>query len=153
MYAINALSSYDYSSPFTDPRLTSSAHSGQTLTLDSPVLNGSVRTRDIYNHRPGYQPVYNTLADLGGGQISYYYDTELGVPFQKPLFNEANVTRLNYIDPMGTLKPHYNRYPLPETGVGLTWVTDTQNHRNEIMALNQWKRNQTEPLIKLQNEW
>jgi hypothetical protein len=148
MYALNALHSYDYTSSFADPRLISSAHSGQRLTLDAPVLNGQVKMANVYADRPGFSSVYNSLADIGGGQITYYYDSEIGIPFIKPLFDDSAVIKVDYIDPMGTYKPHYYRDSTDVIGPGLTWLADTQFQREDILAAQQWRRNQSSPLLK-----
>lgn len=149
MYALNALSSYDFTASFSDPRLISAAHYGQRLVLDAPVLDGSVKMANVYNPRPGYRSVYNSLADIGGGQILYYYDSEIGVPFIKPLFDDSAVIKADYIDPMGTYKPHYYRDATRTCGPGLTWLADTQFQRQDLLSAQIWKRNQTEPLFLL----
>lgn len=146
MYVINHLPSKDYISSFSDPRLISSAHSGQRIQLDAPVLTGKVKMSDVY--KLNHTSRYNSLADIQNGNITYYYDKDQLVPFFQPLFAKSLVTRVDYIDPMGTYKPHYSRYPTCVRKSGLTSLDDTQQHRDDILAANMWKRNQTEPLLK-----
>lgn len=155
MYAINSIDgSLDFVASFDDPRLVSAGHSGQRLTLDAPPLNGTVKMSDVYGVRPGYRTVYDSLADVGAGQIRYYYDGRLGVPFIEPLFDATPVVlKENYVDPMGSYKPHYYRNRYDVSGCGLTWLADTQLHREDILAANRWRRNQTEPLWKNQRDW
>ena len=148
MYAINKLSSENYTSAFSDPRLIS--QSGHRLLLDAPVLDGSVKMANVYEDR--YPSVYTSLTDITGGNIRYYYDSDLLVPFFSPLFDECNALKMPYIDPMGSYKPHYTILQKP-ISTGLTWLSDTQINRNDIIASNLWKRNQTEPLLKPINSW
>jgi hypothetical protein len=147
MYALNSLKSLDWTSSFSDPRLISSAHSGQRLLLDAPVLNGTVKMANVYRDCTGYASVYNSLADIGGGQISYYYDTEIGKPFIEPLFDDSAVIKTDYIDPMGTYKPHYYRDATRVCGTGLSFLADTQFQRQDVLASQIWSRNQTYPLL------
>lgn len=153
MYAINMLKSLDFTSSYSDPRLISSAHSGQRLLLDAPVLDGTVKMANVYSERPGYKTIYNSLADIGGGNVSYYYDKDLLVPFFHPLFDASIVAKIDYIDPMGTYKPHYYRDSTKVYGPGLTWLADTQFQREDILAANMWRRNQTEPLLREMTSW
>lgn len=147
------LRSLDFTSSYSDPRLISSAHSGQHLRLDAPVLNGSVKMADVYCDRPSYRTIYNSLAQIEGGNISYYYDKDLLVPFICPLFDKSLAAKVDYVDPMGTYKPHYYRDSTITSGPGLTWLADTQFQREDILAANQWKRNQTEPLLRTIESW
>lgn len=154
MYAINTLKSLDFSSSYSDPRLISSAHSGQRLLLDGAVLDGSVKMINVYRgNRPGYRTVYDSLSEIDGGNVSYYYDTKLLIPFINPLFDESSFLKYDYIDPMGSYKPHYYRDADKICGPGLTWLADTQFQRENILASNLWKRNQTEPLLRPINSW
>lgn len=154
MYAINELPSLDYESSYSDPRLISAGHSGQILTLDAPALNGATKMKHVYDTRPGYELVYDSIKDIHGGQIRYYYDSQQGIPFLNQLFDQQAFVKRDYVDPMGTFKPHFYRVESGKTsGCGLTWLADSQFHRQDLMGLQQWKRNQTEPLLKLQNDW
>jgi hypothetical protein len=146
MYALNSLRSYDYTSPFADPRLISAAHSGDRLLLDAPVRDGGVAMKDVPACRAGYAMNYPSLASIGGGDITYYYDAAIGRPFIKPLFDDSLVARLAYVDPMGAYKPHYYRDSDKVSGPGLTWLRDSQYQREDILARQIWRRNQTEPM-------
>ena len=146
MYALNSVNNYDFQSSFSDPRLISAAHSGHRMLLDAPVRNGDVPMKDVYSHRPGYSMNYADYSDIGGGDIIYYYDIDIGVPFIKPLFDPSPVSKSEYIDPMGTYKPHYYRDPNKVCGRGLTWLQDSQYQRDDIIARQIWKRNQSDPL-------
>lgn len=127
----------------TDPRLVSSAHSGQRLALDGPPINGKVHLQDVPKDRPRYKGVYNSYSDIGGGQIRYYIDKELAVPFVPQLFVKPGLVRgEDYIDPMGSCKPHYYRASL-DTKNCLNWIRDSQFHREDLMSKQLWNRNRT----------
>lgn len=155
MIQLNTLSARDpdftfdgsgYTSP--DPRLISSAHDGQRLTLDYPPLNGKVLPNDVYEQRRGYCPFYNSYSQMTGGQIGYYIDPSLAKPFIGELFVDPNrpVFLDLFVDPMGSVKPHYIRNyggdPLA-CPAQLTFIRDTIRHREDLMARALWKRNQT----------
>ena len=146
MYALNSLTSYDFLSSFDDPRLISAAHSGERLLLDAPVRNGNVSMKNVYDERSGYGMNYDNFGQIRGGDILYYYDSDIGIPFIDPLFENGPFKKENYIDPMGTYKPHFYRDSNNVCGKGLTWLRDSQYQRADIMARQNWKRNQTEPM-------
>jgi len=99
----------------TDPRLISASHNGDKLALDTIPRNGKVQfvsrpypsalrrpteLNPICNEksidaldkypssrpRSGYKNVYNNYSDINGGDISYYYATDLANPFIPQLF-------------------------------------------------------------------
>jgi hypothetical protein len=137
-----------------DPRLWSGAH--QTyITLDRPPMESSVRLKNVYRkdldcYGTGYMP-YDTIRD---GQITYYIDKSREDPFYKPLFaTKAQEVSMLYKDPMGAMKPEYNRYPLVNTENPtvttpeyypdcLSYIQDTQSHREDLNSLQMRKRNQ-----------
>ena len=136
---------YGYTSP--DPRLISSAHNGQKLILDFPPLNGKVMAENVYKPKPGYCHTYSGYNKMTGGQIGYYIDESLAKPFISPLFVDPNKpTFLDmYIDPMGTVKPHFLRQPGHDPQHckdQLTWIRDSTTNREDIMSKQLWKRNQ-----------
>lgn len=150
MYAINRLTSENYTSSFQDPRLISSAHSGQSLLLDAPVLDGQTKMSRVYDDRV---TTYGNLADIELGNIYYYYDTNLLKPAFQPLFDNTQPVRYAYVDPMGTTKPHYDMIMDDKYNYKLSFLKDTQNHRQDLLSKNMWNRNQTEPLYKSQSSW
>lgn len=146
MYALNSLAnSYNYGSSFNDPRLISSAHSGQRLLLDAPVRDGSVQMKKIpFLETTDY--IHDNYGNIKTGDVSYYYDSHIGKPFFQPLFDPSDIVKVDYIDPMGTYKAHYYRKGTDDRHLGLSWLTDSQFHRNDILARSMWRRNQTEPM-------
>lgn len=133
----------EYAYVSRDPRLVSSAHSGQRLALDNIPLNGKVQISDT-PYIAGYPNVYDTYSDIHGGQVEYYYDKQLASPFISQLFvNPGLVTRERYVDPMDSVKPHYCRVSLDNKNC-LSWIRDSQFHREDLMSKQIWKRNQTD---------
>ncbi len=127
-----------------DPRLVSPAHSGQRLALDSIPLNGKVQVWET-PYIAGYKPRgYNSYSDIKGGQNTYYYNKQLAVPFINELFIQPGlVVKENYIDPMDSYKPHYYRASMMDNKHCLSWIRDSQFHREDMMSKQIWNRNQT----------
>jgi hypothetical protein len=138
-----------------DPRLISVAHSGQVLTLDRPPINGSVDLSKISTDTglDGYGQKYNTYSDINAGDILYYINKSRKDPFYTPLFStSANVYGTLYRDPMGVIRPQYEREPLKhsdpfnttkESYDGcLSWIRDSQEHREDILSKNMRKYNE-----------
>lgn len=133
-----------------DPRLKHMAHADGTLALDTVPRNGKVQIpEDLSNE--GCNVYHNSYSDIRNGDFSYYYSKDLKVPFISTLFSQPSlVVRSEYIDPMGTLKPHFCRMPLTlrpaSEGMsnknGLSWIRDSQFHREDLMARQLWSRNQ-----------
>lgn len=147
MYALNSLhSTNNYALAYADPRLISAAHSGERIRFDEPARDGSVCMKNVPDYRYGYGPNYPSYSAIGGGDVFYYYDSDIGRPFIRPLFDaDALVARVDYVDPMGSYKPHYYRQTDKVAGPGLTWLRDSQFQRNDIIASQIWRRNQTTP--------
>jgi len=125
-----------------DPRLVSPSHGGQRLALDSIPLNGKVQVSDT-PYIPGYNAAsYNSYTDINGGQNTYYYSKDLAVPFISQLFVQPGlVVKEDYIDPMDSYKPHYCRATMEDKNC-LSWIRDSQFHREDLMSKQIWNRNQ-----------
>jgi hypothetical protein len=139
----------------TDPRLVSAAHSGQVLTLDRPPMNSTPDLTQISTDKnlDGYGQGYRTYSDIDGGQIMYYIDKSTQDPFYSPNFStSARALGTLYRDPMGAMKPQYDREPLKcndplnttkdHYDGGLSWIQDSQEHRQDLLSLQMRKRNQ-----------
>ena len=156
----------------TDPRLISASHNGDKLALDTIPRNGKVQfsafgtdalARNCSNPRicneksptdeiDEYKKVYNNYSDINGGDISYYYASDLAHPFIPQLFTcnkkilskgtKPLVTKEHYIDPMDSYKPHYCREPIYSHNC-LNWIKDSQFHREDLMSKQLWNRNQS----------
>lgn len=126
----------------TDPRLSSSAHNGQRLLLDSIPLNGKVQVWETDKIK-SYESVYNSYKDIKGGSNTYYYNKHLAVPFIPILFSERSNVPHDYIDPMDSFKPHYTYCTTTDGKHNLTWLRDSTFHREDLMSKQIWNRNQT----------
>jgi len=138
-----------------DPRLISVAHGGQVLTLDRPPMDSTPQLKDVsqdkrLNH---YGQDYRTYSDIDGGQYLYYINHAQEDPFFSPNFTiSSRVEGGLYRDPMGAFKPDYQRKPLKCNDPlntekdsyegGLSWIQDSLEHREDIMARQLAVRNQ-----------
>ena len=138
-----------------DPRLISASHSGQVLTLDRPPIEtqpdlDTISTDKTLNK---YGQDYRTYSDVNAGQISYYIDKSIEDPFFLPVFaTSAKSFGTLYQDPMGAMKPIYDRKPLTCTNHlnttrnnysgGLSWIEDSQEFREDIISKQMARRNQ-----------
>lgn len=137
-----------------DPRQWSSTR-GSYLPLDNPPMNGDVKLKNIYekkwdNYGCGFEP-YKNIRD---GQITYYYDKSIEDPYFSPLYGQkAEIHKVLYKDPMGAMKPEYNREWLSNTDnptittakeypYCLSYIQDTQSHREDMLAHQMRRRNQ-----------
>lgn len=130
-----------------DPRLFSAIRA-QRLALDSPPLNGKVRISNVYDDRYVYNiPIqYPSFQSITNGQLRYYVSKDLTKPFIDPLFATPSygVIKHMYVDPMGSCKPHYERYSTNEPNTCLSWINDSQLHREDLMGKQLWRRNQND---------
>lgn len=139
----------------TDPRLISASHGGQVLTLDRPPIETQPRLNTIATDTKlnDYGKGYRTYSDINAGQIMYYVDKSIQDPFFEPNFTtSARAYGTLYRDPMGAFKPQYDREPLispdhlntmkDSYGGGLSWIKDSMEHREDLMARQSRKRNQ-----------
>ena len=134
-----------------DPRLVSPAHSGQRLALDNIPLNGKVQVWET-PYIAGYRAAgYNSYSDIHGGQNTYYYGKDLAVPFISELFIKPGlVVKEDYVDPMDSYKPHYCRASMDNKNC-LSWIRDSQFHREDLMSKQIWNRNQTDYAVDIES--
>lgn len=137
-----------------DPRLKDAPRSIQTR-LDRPPITGDVRLKNVYNSEyDAYRLGFIPYKDIIDGQINYYVDNSIKDALYKPVFSEeAKVDKVLYRDPMGAMKPEYTRIPIINTvnptvynrdnyPYGLSYIQDTQSHREDIMSYQQRRHNQ-----------
>ena len=148
-----------------DPRLFSATRVGYT-PLDRPPTHGEVRLKNTYKNGYTYDKAigFHSYEDLEDGDITYYIDKSIEDPFYKPVFSEpAQEYSSLYVDPMGSIKPEYNRVPLINTQNSavsppksypycLSFLQDSQTQREDIMALQSRKMNQTKWSARWANE-
>lgn len=138
-----------------DPRLISASHTGQVQTLDSPPITGGVRLNSLLDNQllDNYGQNYKSYADVNAGQIMYYINKSLKDPYFNPNFvTSTTATGTLYQDPMGAMKPRYNRKPLTANNpIGprrnnyegsLSWMEDSLSHRQDLLSLQMRRRNQ-----------
>lgn len=137
-----------------DPRLISIFHNGQLLTLDVPPQTDGVKLADVYDDKlTNYGQKYKGYEDVNAGQISYYVDKSISEPFFQPIFaRNARMFATLYQDPMGSMKPQYDRQPLNRFNPidtknrvyygGLSWIEDSCESREDIISRQMRKTNQ-----------
>ena len=89
---------------------------------------------------------YNTYSEIKGGEISYFPNRRVVLDnFRNPNFKNGNyINSKMYIDPMGSIKPQYNMTLTKDKYKGqLTWIQHSCEHREDLMALQMRKDNQT----------
>ena len=117
---------------------------GIRMPLDRPSTSGFVPLSDIYT-----SPNLNsyTTFNVNNGQISYYINDELKHPFYNPVFSVSKKTRRRaYTDPMSSEKPEYaliHSHQQVQNFSGLSFLNDSSFHRENLMAAQQAKFNQT----------
>jgi hypothetical protein len=128
----------------------------QWITLDQAPINGAVPLWELATSQKlnDWGQYYSSYADINAGQIQYYVDQSQAEPFFTPVFaNTTNQVGYLYQDPMGAIKPHYNRDPLEcQNPIGaptrsnwqgsLSFIEDTGNQREDIISLQMAKMNQ-----------
>lgn len=137
-----------------DPRLYSNALA-QYIPLDIPPITGKVELKDIYNSNlDNYKTGYKTYNDMNDGQIEYYIDKSISEPLYKPVYTENAIQIKNlYKDPMDSIKLECNREPIiniknptlfhrENYPTCLSFLQDTQSYREDLISLQQRKRNQ-----------
>jgi len=137
-----------------DPKLFSASHS-QSLTFDRPPIDGRIPLEKIStdNSLDRYGKNYRTYSDINAGHITYYIDKSIKDPFFKPLYaNTVLSTGEIYRDPMGSIKPQYERHLLvkndpintPRSSYNgcLSWMEDSQEHREDLLSNQMRKHNQ-----------
>jgi hypothetical protein len=141
---MDILNRLDKSYLVNDPRLISAGHSGQRLVLSDPALNGKVCSDDIAT---GF---YDGYAAIRAGNVEYYLDEDTAKPFVSyaGLFHpDTYVVYEDYVDPNGIRKPHYylrrvDRCARTKYDGRLSFITDTNAVRADLLASNLWRRNQ-----------
>ena len=141
----------------SDPRLYN-AMAATWMQLDSPPLESTPKldTLSTDNSLNRYGQGYKSYADVNAGQILYYIDRQTEDAFYEPLYStKAKAVGTLYQDPMGAIKPQWERFPNekydPILGnkydingyVGSSFMKDSQFHREDLLALQMRKHNET----------
>lgn len=138
-----------------DPRQFSSPRA-EWLTLDRPPPDGNVKLDEVYDKKyDRYGIGFNSYENIRDGDISYYIDKSIQGAFYNPVYAEpSKETTVLYQDPMGGMRPQYNRQALINTEnptvttpksypYSLSFIQDTQSFREDIIALQQRKHNES----------
>jgi len=136
-----------------DPRLLNVAGPSRLL-LDRPPMNSTPKLNTLSNDKSLdlYGQGYKSYKDVNAGQVIYYMDSSREDAFYEPIFStKAETVGIMYKDPMGNMKPQYERIVEREcngqkTGCEydscLSFLEDTQIHREDILASQMRKRNE-----------
>ncbi len=87
--------------------------------FDEPNYTGQVNVGNVC-HDEIYSPMYSRYGkgyrnymDINAGQIRYYIDNTQAEVYNDPNFTTPSAVRNRlFVDPMGTVKPQYDRFPL-----------------------------------------
>jgi hypothetical protein len=108
-----------------------------------PPLNQiyTYKNAEFYSAKP-----YTRLTDMIGGSIYYNVNQRpIEQVFSAPIFmNTSKIEAKMYTDPMGSVKPEYNRIQKENNNGGqLTWIQDSNEWREDLISRQQRKFNQT----------
>ena len=132
-----------------DPRLYNNAIA-QAVVLNKPPFTAETPLNEVYSDKlTDYgKTFYNTYDQINSGQIQYYVDHSLEEALFNPVFQiKSNVTSSIFKDPMGSLKPQYDRDPLTAESRNISdysFDRDTMSFREDITIRNMAKMNQVD---------
>ena len=125
------------------------------MSLNTVPIYGGMKLSDIPSEKilDGYGQNYKTYKDINAGQITYYESKAIEDPHHFPNFVSSATTK-GYLfkDPMGSVKPYYERVPEKERcdfdekrgdsyeGC-LSWLHDSNNFREDLMSKQMGLRN------------
>jgi hypothetical protein len=105
---------------------------------------GTIDFEDIYDPRfNSYGDPYRSYSDVNLGQVQYYY-SDIDAYRQPNFITRSNVDFIDYRDPMGKIKPYYNRTASVDdvrASVENQYEADTLFHRQDMMESLMAKRN------------
>lgn len=91
------------------------------------------------------EPFHKSYKDIKNGNIEYY--TGINSVYREPNFSKKNTLTISHTDPMETITMEYvrdndtNRCQRKEPVNCNAWLSDTQNHREDIMSHQMSKMN------------
>jgi hypothetical protein len=147
----------------SDPRLYNAA-SADRIQLDRPPLNSTPKLNTLSTNKEldAYGQNFKSYKDVNSGQVMYYISKDIQDSLYTPLFSsKVKVVGTLYRDPMGNIKPEYNR--IPESTLNpikrepchskgdycLSWINDSQFHREDLLSKQMAIRNQQ----RFQTRW
>jgi hypothetical protein len=135
-----------------DSRLLN-AVTGTWLQLDKPpnITTQKIHTISSDRRLDNYGKGYKSYSDVNTGQIVYYIDKKQQDAFFEPLFSEKSTgVGVTYKDPMDNIR--YQHYRISNetkcnqfgnNGYCLSYIKDTQNHREDILSRQMRRTNET----------
>ena len=126
-----------------DPRLIDVMR-GYRMDLNVPTFDSTYhdKERQTDTIRPESYPSYK---EIDGGQVFYYSDKYLRQPYFSPNFQlRSGVSPSIFQDPMGSLKPQYERIPITNSAYISDYTSDQDqiSFREDIMARQMRTMNQ-----------
>ena len=127
------------------------------LQLDRPPYDSSVKLSTLPEDKSldYYGQNYKSYSDINAGHILYYISRDREDAFYEPLFSSDSTTiGVMYKDPMGSMKPQYDRIPKDDYNpirdnpcdvsgkFNLSWMKDSQFHREDLISKQMRKRNE-----------
>lgn len=139
-----------------DPRAISSFHDGQQLTFGAPYLDATMKLKDIYTDpkmKDYGKTTYSSYLDVNAGDILYYVDKSISDAFSTPVYaNPAYSKGYILVDPMGGIRPQYDRCPVKNPNLlqtkkdnfdyKLSWLQDSNEFREDLIARQQRTNNE-----------
>lgn len=121
---------------------------GREIILDKIPENPLPSIDEIYTNKINgsyIEPVYKSYKNITNGNIEYHQG--LNSTYRDPIFSKKNTLTVAHIDPMGTKTMEYirdndtNRCQRKVPVICNAWLSDTQNHREDIMSHQMSKMN------------
>jgi hypothetical protein len=126
-----------------DPR-TYDTTRNMYMTLNQPPLQSSntLPQHNMNTIRTNKTGFYNDYESINGGNIKYYTSLNTSSPIDEPIFNIPSYIKPQVlIDPMGSVKPYYQRIPVFETNVlksnslyDYSFTRDTSEFREDLTS-------------------
>ena len=127
-----------------DPRMTDVMR-GERMTLNEPVFDSTFYDKERRENIIHAQ-TYSSYNDITSGEIFYYTDDYFEQPYFSPIFQLRSQIHPNiFQDPMGSLKPQYNRYTIPTSKYisEYSFDQDQMSFREDIMSRQMRKMNES----------
>lgn len=110
-----------------------------------PDINNIYKFKESKDYRTRQ---YQDVKDIKSGYIEYFpQKRQIQDVFAKPNFaNDCKIDASLYFNPMGSVMPDYKRTMVKNNVKApnqLTWIQDSNEQREEIMALQMRKMNRT----------
>lgn len=123
---------------------------GREIILDKQPENPLPSIDEMYTTKINssyVEPFHKTYKDVKNGNIEYHLG--FNSVYRDPNFSKKNIMTVSHTNPMGTKTMEYirdndtNRCQRKEPVTSSAWLSDTQNHREDIMShqMSQMNRN------------